>query len=510
MAVEVLDWLLRSSLALALAIALVLALRPLFRRALGAGAVLWLYLMLPAALQATSLPAPVKVVEVAATPAAPDAHVPVQRVMAAKPAPRGPVASAAASAAPHWALLALLAWSLPGLALAGSLVAQQQRFRRRLGALRRHASGAWQAERSDTGPVVIGLLRPRIVVPADFETRYPPAQQALVLAHERVHLRRGDLPANALACALRCLFWFHPLVHLAAAKLRLDQELACDATVLRLHPRAGRDYATALLNTQLADLGLPVGCAWQSSHPLAWRITMLSKPSPGTTRLALGAGLALLASTATAAALWQQQPATLVALPVVAPVAPPAAPSATRSPLRPAPRPAMPESVERLTLPPPPPPMPEEPAPEMPPPQARVAGTLPDAADYQPPKVVQAKPARIPTLERNPRILQIRNGLVARVDIDEKGEPVAVAVHESGLGAIYARNAIAAVKRWRFEPARRNGVPEPATVLVPVSFGNSLPQADVFAGEAVAHPKPTYLPPPQFVATQRQQAPSRP
>ncbi|GGA82937.1 hypothetical protein GCM10011521_21540 [Arenimonas soli] len=610
MAAEIFDWLLRSGLALAVAACLVMALRPLWRRWLGAGAVLWLYLLLPAALLATSLPGPTIVVDV------PVAHEPTSgpQVMAtAAPTLRPPLPSASLSAGlpvasvashspasippvsrdPQFGALTagLLAWAAGALALAGWLLVQQRRFRRRLGALQKRDTGLWQASADDIGPVVIGLLRPRIVVPADFEQRYDPQQRELVLAHERVHLRRGDLPMNALACAMRCLFWFNPLVHLAAAKLRLDQELACDAAVLARHPRAGRAYATALLNTQLADLGLPVGCAWQSSHPLTWRISMLKKPLPGTTRLMLGAGLAVLASSAAATAMWQQQPATIVSLPAVsvaaataplpplavegsvpapAPSAVPAvafaavavAPAVAPAPVRPvasvapvaAPGPAPASEAiaptaapgKTTTTPAPqastvsasgtatagvvqpqraplaPPPYPERiyaysqnpplPPPPMPttesgllevtePKVVLVAGANPgaDAADYQPPRIRLAKPARLPFLASVRPETLVAYGMVMKVRLDSTGTPVDVEVHDSKLTDVYERNALAAVKRWRFEPARSAGRAQEATVLVPVWFAGS--SVSNFAMEALRHPKPQYRAP-QAVAGQ--------
>jgi bla regulator protein BlaR1 len=127
-------------------------------------------------------------------------------------------------------------------------------------------------------PVVIGLVRPKIVVPSDFETRYAAQEQALILAHEQMHVRRGDLFVNA-ACALaRCLFWFDPLVHLAARLIRFDQEIACDAAVMRTYPHARKCYAGAMLKTQLAQEALPLGCHWSSTHPLKERIMLLKHP----------------------------------------------------------------------------------------------------------------------------------------------------------------------------------------------------------------------------------------
>jgi len=635
MAAELFGWLLRSALALAIVVCVVMALRPLWRRWLGAGAVLWLYLLVPAALVATSLPGPTLVRD------APRATTAEHAVPVAVPAPgststtAAPVASSAQRAPrpaqvflPPERLLpsapfaqaslltvGLLAWAAGVFALAGMLWLQQRRFRRRLGHLRRRDAGLWQASTDDIGPVLIGLLRPRIVVPADFDDRYDSQQRELVLAHERVHLSRGDLPMNALACALRCLFWFNPLVHLAAAKLRLDQELACDAVVLARNPHARRAYANALLTTQLAELGLPVGCAWQSSHPLTWRISMLKKPLPGPARLMLGAGLAVLTSSAAATVLWHQQPATIVTLPAIAiaaapatlpplpaigrvrvptpapvvlpalaaapasprlaatppPQAPvsavlqvsavapapapapvaavatvaPAAPAAAsdaearipqadavarqisavaaREPLRLPVLPSFVESPGRASLPPPPTPRGELSAPE---PQVILApGAHPaaEAADYIPPRVLVAKPAKLPggarfpppqeaevasgVVLRSERVLRpparaayvrrdvvVADAVVLRVSLDATGKPVDAQVHESQLGPIFERNALAAVKRWRFEPARRAGRAEASTVLVPVWFESDQARLDEMKANPLSHPLPSSSP----------------
>ena len=84
--------------------------------------------------------------------------------------------------------------------------------------------------RGEAGPAVLGFLRPRIVTPDGFQTHFTPQEQAAILTHERVHLARQDARINALAALLRCLCWFNPLIHLGARWLRIDQELACDAT----------------------------------------------------------------------------------------------------------------------------------------------------------------------------------------------------------------------------------------------------------------------------------------
>lgn len=293
-----------TSLALALAIPLVWMLRAPLRRTCGAQAAYALWLAVPCALAASLLPARVQVVA-----------TPMHAVAVAAPAAPAVAARPGGAAAATWLLLA---WGGGAAAALVLLLRQQRRFVRALGRVTPLADGCHRAEHGAGCPAVVGLWPPRLVLPPDFAARYGPEERALILAHERQHLARGDVYANALAAGLRCLFWFHPLVHLAVARFRRDQELACDAAVLRRHPGAGRVYADAMLKTQLAVLGLPVGCHWQSSHPLVERVAMLKNPLPNPLRRAVGAGLVLTVALGGACAAWAAQPAQVVTEPTVA------------------------------------------------------------------------------------------------------------------------------------------------------------------------------------------------
>lgn len=177
-----------------------------------------------------------------------------------------------------WSLLFSL-WMIGALLCLAWLLGQQWRFQTRLKRLHALGDNRFLAESADVGPALIGLLRPKIVLPSDFATRYSSLQQAMIVRHEALHLARGDVWVNALLAVWLVLNWFNPIAYVAAARLRRDQELACDAAVLSEFPGSAKSYAEAMLTTQLTVLGLPVGCHWQSSHPIKERLIMLTKPT---------------------------------------------------------------------------------------------------------------------------------------------------------------------------------------------------------------------------------------
>ena len=84
-----------------------------------------------------------------------------------------------------------------------------------------------------SGPVVAGILRPVILFPDD-ASQWTPSRRRAVLAHELAHVRRRD-PLILLAAHLATIvYWFHPLCWLAAARLRVESERACDDAALRI------------------------------------------------------------------------------------------------------------------------------------------------------------------------------------------------------------------------------------------------------------------------------------
>ncbi|HVI58705.1 MAG TPA: TonB family protein [Luteimonas sp.] len=300
------QWLFDGALATSAALLLVLALRLPLRRAFGARIAYAAWALVPLALVAVTLPAPRSAT--ALLQAFPGLPMLRPAVVVGTPVPLDGAVAAASAPLFDLALLLAFAWCLGAVLLALRFAAQQRHYLAALGDLRPRGDGTFAANIGQS-PAVIGAWRPRIVLPADFEARYPADQASLVVAHEHAHVRRGDVRANLLVAALRCLHWFNPLLHAAAARFRIDQELACDATVLARHPHARRAYADAMLNTQLAVPGLPVGCHWQSSRSLKERILMLKKPQPGAWRRRTGVLALSVVLAGSSYAAWALRPA---------------------------------------------------------------------------------------------------------------------------------------------------------------------------------------------------------
>ena len=102
-------------------------------------------------------------------------------------------------------------------------------------------------------PMVLGLLRPVVVLPPDQPV------SAAVFRHELTHWRRRDPAYKWLVVLVTSLHWFNPLVHWMGRKIALDCELACDAAVLAaLTPEERMGYGDLLLSLA-ARRKLPAG-----------------------------------------------------------------------------------------------------------------------------------------------------------------------------------------------------------------------------------------------------------
>jgi beta-lactamase regulating signal transducer with metallopeptidase domain len=148
-------------------------------------------------------------------------------------------------------------------------------------------------------PAVCGLFLPVVLLPRSLAEHLQPAQLRAVLLHELLHLRRGDVWVNCAQSLLQIVYWWHPLLWFANARIRrVREEAVDDAVMLALNDDADA-YAPTLLEVAklalrrpLASLGL-VGIL-ESRSSLRQRIERLMdfRP-PRKAGLTLGSALAV-------------------------------------------------------------------------------------------------------------------------------------------------------------------------------------------------------------------------
>jgi len=105
-----------------------------------------------------------------------------------------------------------------------------------------------RASRLVTVPMVVGVIRPVILLPGVALTGLDSAQLESVLLHELAHVRRRDLLVSFLQGLVEIVFFFHPAVWWMSGRVRAERELCCDDVVVA--HAAPRVYAGALLHLE--------------------------------------------------------------------------------------------------------------------------------------------------------------------------------------------------------------------------------------------------------------------
>ena len=99
-------------------------------------------------------------------------------------------------------------------------------------------------------PMLIGWLKPVVLLPLSMLSGFAPQQIELIIAHELGHVRRWDYLANLLQVIIETVLFYHPAVHWISRDVRNARESCCDDLVLSLAQGNPLTYARALADLE--------------------------------------------------------------------------------------------------------------------------------------------------------------------------------------------------------------------------------------------------------------------
>lgn len=142
-------------------------------------------------------------------------------------------------------------------------------------------------------PLTWGIFRPLVILPSS-ASEWPESRLRMVLHHEFAHIARHDWCLQICAEVARSIYWFHPLVGIAARRLRHESERACDDSVLNSGVEPS-EYANLLLDLArtLENSARSWSAALCIARPttLERRFTAMLNPSIKRTQVSRGTGL---------------------------------------------------------------------------------------------------------------------------------------------------------------------------------------------------------------------------
>lgn len=98
-------------------------------------------------------------------------------------------------------------------------------------------------------PVVYGFMKPRILLSRSLIRSMDADQFRYIFNHELAHIKRRDVAMNWLMHVLVILHWFNPIMWVVYARMRADQEVACDALALSyIHAEHKAAYGQTIIN----------------------------------------------------------------------------------------------------------------------------------------------------------------------------------------------------------------------------------------------------------------------
>ena len=129
-------------------------------------------------------------------------------------------------------------------------------------------------------PIVLGYLKPVVIIPVEMLSGIPTNQIEAIIAHELAHIKRNDYIINVLQIIFETVFFFHPAVWYISSQIRNERENCCDDLALTVCD-GSLVYAKALVSVQELTLNRhysAVAFSGRKKHLLNRIKRMIMKP----------------------------------------------------------------------------------------------------------------------------------------------------------------------------------------------------------------------------------------
>ncbi|MCT4594223.1 MAG: peptidoglycan DD-metalloendopeptidase family protein [Anaeromicrobium sp.] len=100
-----------------------------------------------------------------------------------------------------------------------------------------------------TSPCLYGIIRPQILIPMDIDKKIDHEEIRYIICHELAHEKRKDMIVLGLVNLFKIIHWFNPIIWFGFYKMRQDCEIACDSLALSyISPKENIDYGHTIIN----------------------------------------------------------------------------------------------------------------------------------------------------------------------------------------------------------------------------------------------------------------------
>lgn len=146
-------------------------------------------------------------------------------------------------------------------------------------------------------PMVLGIWKPRVLLPSACSGEERKGERELILAHEQAHRLRYDHVTKVFVFGVLVIHWFNPLAWAAFLLYCRDVEMACDEKVMEwLGEESRKPYSLALLRFEEERSALLIPLAFGESSVRERIRHILNYRKPGSWMTALALLLAALAA----------------------------------------------------------------------------------------------------------------------------------------------------------------------------------------------------------------------